>query len=111
MQGVIYVDPARAPEGTRFGFVMTDDTMEPYLKRGTTVYAQSPGPLAPGDVGVFLVKGKLLCRQYLEDSEGTAYLFTLNRSRRNRDLALPAASVTLFARVPLPEPAPLPGIE
>ncbi len=111
MRDVIYVDPQQAPEGTRFGFVMTDDTMEPHLKRGTTVYARSPGPLAPGDVGIFLVRGKFLCRQYLEDSEGTAYLFTLNRARRALDIALPASSLTLFARVSLPAPAPLPGIE
>ncbi len=111
MTDVVFRDPALAPEGAAFGFVMGDNTMEPYLMKGSTVYAARPGPLAPGDVGVFSVGGKLVCRQYLEDSEGNAYLFTLNRARRELDMTVPADEVTLFARVLMDEPAPLPGIE
>ena len=111
MAEMSFRDPALVPPGTEFGVIMTDDTMEPYFKEGETVFAARPGPLAPGDVGIFLVDGAFVCRQYLEDSEGNAYLFPLNRARRELDRTLPAGAVTLFARVLMPEPAPLPGIE
>ncbi len=111
MAGMSFRDPARVPPGTEFGVVMTDDTMEPYLKKGEPVFAARPGPLAPGDVGIFLVDNVFVCRQYLEDSEGNAYLFPLNRARRELDRTLPAGDVTLFARVLMPERAPLPELE
>ncbi len=100
------------PEGAEFGIKIVDDDLSPVLRRGDTVYARGRGKMCPGDVGLFLVNGDLLCRQYAEDSEGNIYLFTLDRAKRSGDLMLPpSVRVTLYAKLLLPAPLPLPGIE
>ncbi len=99
------------PEGAEFGIRIADDSLAPAVRPGEVVYASSRGRLRPGDVGIFRVDGRLLCRQYAEDSEGNIYLFTLNRERREGDLMLSASTpVTLYAKLLL-DPLPLPGIE
>ncbi len=100
------------PPGAEFGIRITDDELAPVLRAGDTVYARSRGRMEAGDVGLFLVNGELCCRQYAEDSEGNIYLFTLDRAKRGEDLVIPpTADVTLYAKLLLPEPVPLPGIE
>lgn len=100
------------PEGTEFGIRITGDELAPIFKAGDTVYAKRRGRMAAGDVGLFLVEGELLCRQYAEDSEGNIYLFALDRAKRSDDLVIPPTTpVTLYAKLLLPEPIPLPGIE
>ena len=59
-------------------------------------------PLREGDVGIFSVNGKVLCRQYDRDDSGTVYLFSLNRRRADGDVTLPAAeagTLICFGRV------------
>ena len=75
--------------------------MAPYLEDGAVAYV-SRTPLREGDVGIFSVNGKVLCRQYDRDDSGTVYLFSLNRRRADGDVTLPAAeagTLICFGRV------------
>jgi len=68
---------------------------------GAVAYV-SRTPLREGDVGIFSVNGKVLCRQYDRDDSGTVYLFSLNRRRADGDVTLPAAeagTLICFGRV------------
>ena len=47
----------------------------PYLEDGAVAYV-SRTPLREGDVGIFSVNGKVLCRQYDRDDSGTVHLFS-----------------------------------
>lgn len=73
----------------------------PYLEDGAVAYV-SRTPLREGDVGIFSVNGKVLCRQYDRDDSGTVHLFSLNRRRADGDVTLPAAeagTLICFGRV------------
>ncbi len=97
-----------------FSVTVTDDAMEPYIKKGETVYVSRRAFPRPGEAGIFYVRGRMVCRQYVEDSEGTVYLFAANRKRRELDEAVPAgdpAGVQLFGGLVPPRSIPLPGIE
>ena len=75
--------------------------MAPYLEDGAVAYV-SRTPLREGDVGIFSVNGKVLCRQYDRDDSGTVHLFSLNRRRADGDVTLPAAeagTLICFGRV------------
>ena len=102
------------PAGAGFGVRQGDDSMEPWIRAGQVFYV-SRGPMPePGDVGLFLARGELVCRQYLEDSEGNIYLFVLNRARRELDITVPPTDpdgVSFYGRVLLNHTPPLPGIE
>ncbi len=116
-RGSLTPELRRRPEGPAsradFSVVITDDSMEPYIRRGATVYVSRRAPLEPGDAGVFCVNGRMVCRQYVEDSEGNIYLLAANRARRDLDITVPAgtAPVQLFGAVLPRLSIPLPGIE
>ncbi len=98
------------PEGSpaQAAFVMDGDYMEPYLRAGqiVTVTWTLPGI---GDCGIFRYQGRALVRQYCEDSFGTAYLFVLNRARRELDVTVPADEELLcLGRLELGKTPPLP---
>lgn len=67
-----------------FAYQIPDDTMRPYLPKGAYAYGENEPP-ADGDVGLFLLDGKLLCRQACQDYLGNIYLFTLDRSHSALD--------------------------
>ena len=88
------------------------DSMEPYIHDGDTVYCVRSIDLRDGDVGIFYADTGMVCKQFLRDSEGNVYLFSLNRSRSDADLFFPASSgqslccygkVLLNKSIPLPE--------
>ena len=84
-----------------FAVRISGDAMAPYLEDGAVAYV-SRTPLREGDVGIFSVNGKVLCRQYDRDDSGTVYLFSLNRRRADGDVTLPAAeagTLICFGRV------------
>ena len=91
----------QVPQTAEFAVRISGDAMAPYLEDGTVAYV-SRTPLREGDVGIFSVNGKVLCRQYDRDDSGTVYLFSLNRRRADGDVTLPAAeagTLICFGRV------------
>ena len=67
--------------------------------------------LRDGDVGIFYTDGGMVCKQFLRDSEGNVYLFSLNRRRREADVFYPASSgmaLFCYGKVLLPQRIPLP---
>ena len=94
-----------------FAVVVTDDECEPYIYCDEVALIKRGEQLRDGDVGLFYDGTEAVIRQYCEDWAGNAYLFTLNRRRRDRDLILPAGEqriVCCFGKVLLKEPVPLP---
>lgn len=91
----------QVPQTAEFAVRISGDAMAPYLEDGAVAYV-SRTPLREGDVGIFSVNGKVLCRQYDRDDSGTVYLFSLNRRRADGDVTLPAAeagTLICFGRV------------
>ena len=89
------------PQTAEFAVRISGDAMAPYLEDGAVAYV-SRTPLREGDVGIFSVNGKVLCRQYDRDDSGTVHLFSLNRRRADGDVTLPAAeagTLICFGRV------------
>lgn len=87
------------------------DSMEPWIRDGDIVYCQRRIDLRDGDVGIFYTDGGMVCKQFLRDSEGNVYLFSVNRARREADVYYPASSgmaLFCYGKVLLPERIPLP---
>ena len=102
--------PRRA--GAVFAFRVTDDTMAPLLPEGGIAYVESR-PVGPGDVGVFLVNGEAVCRQYYRDPLGMVYLFVRDRRYAALDRLVPPKArggLVCLGRVTVPA-QPLPGKE
>ena len=99
-------------DGAAFAFRVADDTMAPLLPEGTTAYVESR-PVGPGDIGVFLVNGEAVCRQYYRDPLGMVYLFVLDRRCSRLDRLVPPKAqgdLVCLGRVTVPA-QPLPGKE
>lgn len=102
------IDKASAPEGADFAVVIEGHELEPYVRVGDRVFCSRSPLLRDGDVGIFLAGGKMLCRQYCEDSLGNIHLFSVNRSLNHLDLHLESGEqVFCFGKV-LMENIPLP---
>lgn len=80
----------QVPQTAEFAVRISGDAMAPYLEDGAVAYV-SRTPLREGDVGIFSVNGKVLCRQYDRDDSGTVHLFSLNRRRADGDVTLPCS--------------------
>jgi len=79
------------PDGADFCLRLDNDCMEPYLKKGELLYIdrkETPEELQPG---TFLVHGRVLCRQWCEDSAGTLHLLCANPRRERENLSLSRA--------------------
>lgn len=106
-----YIDvTGDVPPGAELAVRIQGDSMEPYINDGSVVYVNHD-PLANGDVGIFCVDGEILCKQYVRDSLGMVYLFSLNRARADADVVLPRTSgrsMVCFGRVLLSSRPPMP---
>lgn len=98
------------PQGADFAVRLQGDSMEPYFPDGEVVFCNR-NPLADGDIGVFVVDGTAVCKQYHKEG-GVVYLFSLNRKRADVDVVLlPSSGQTLVCqgRVITKRRFPLPG--
>lgn len=93
-----------------FAVRLTDGALKPWFSPGQTVYLRRSTRLENGDVGLFFSKGGMVFRQYCRDSEGIIYLFSLDRSRAEEDLRIPAAGEkpVCYGKLVLSKPIPLP---
>ncbi len=99
------------PAGTDFCVILDNDCMEPYLKRGEMVSisrSEAPEELQPG---LFYCRGRILCRQWCEDSAGNIHLLCANPGRESENLTLSRTEksaclclgrVLLKKRLPMP---------
>ena len=93
-----------------FAIHVNGDSMEPVLQDGTIALGVRKFPSA-GEVGAFQIDGEFVVKQFVEDSQGNVYLFSVNRDRSDADLVLWHDSdrdlrcygTILCARTPLPD--------
>lgn len=93
-----------------FAIHVNGDSMEPVLQDGTIALGVRRFPQA-GEVGAFRIDGEFLVKQFVQDSQGNVYLFSVNRDRSDADLVLWHDSdrdlrcygTILCARTPLPD--------
>lgn len=98
------------PKGAIFAVKVQGDSMEPYIKDGSTVFCNKD-PLRDGDIGVFIVDGAGVIKQYHKEG-GIVYLFSLNRKRSDADVMLPPSSgrnLSCQGRVITKRKFPIPG--
>lgn len=93
-----------------FAIHVNGDSMEPVLQDGTIALGVRRFPQA-GEVGAFRIDGEFLVKQFVQDSQGNVYLFSVNRDRSDADLVLwhdsdrdlQCYGTILCARTPLPD--------
>jgi len=90
---------------TRALFIMDDDSMQPYIRRGEAVRLvfRLPGQ---GECGLFRAGTETLVRQYCEDSFGNIYLLVLDRTQSDLDRSFPAAEAPICLGTLLMEKCP-----
>ena len=101
--------PADSPAD--FAVKIDGDSMEPYIKDGSTVLVKRTTYINDGDVGIFYVDGDMKCKQFCKDILGNIYLFSLNRKRSDADSQIMASSqstIICYGKVLLPKRIPLP---
>ena len=65
------------PKGASLGIPISGDSMEPLLKDGDVVYVDGEKTIASGQIGIFLLNGESLCKQFVV-KEGRTFLVSLN---------------------------------
>lgn len=100
------------PPEADFSLRYTSNDMSPVIEKGDTVYIRRRQLPEDGEVGLFLVEEKMILRQFCQDSQGTVYLFCLNRKYRERDVVVPKSKVrpVCFGTAVLRETPPLPTV-
>lgn len=66
---------------------ISGDSMEPFLPDGS-VQLVCYEKLSIGDIGVFMLDGGLLCKQYVRDNFGNVYLNSLNHDRADASVMI-----------------------
>ena len=79
------------PPGADFLITITDDCMMPYIRTGERVAVSCRETLCEMDAGIFVYKGRLVCRQWCEDITGTLHLLCANPKRESEKISVPAA--------------------
>lgn len=79
---------AQMPDGADFALILSDDCMEPYFKKGESVYINARCELGEFEAGLFLYEGKILCRQWCLDHTGTIHLLCANPARERENVTV-----------------------
>lgn len=98
------------PKNAMFAVRAQGDSMEPHFPDGSIVFCDKT-PMKIGDIGVFILDGGSLLKQWCVDNYGNAYLFSLNRKRADADVTVWASSgqtLTCMGRVITRQHFPLP---
>lgn len=98
------------PKGAMFAVKVQGNSMEPHFPDGSIVFCNKD-PMRDGDVGVFIVDGAGVIKQYHKEG-GIVYLFSLNRKRADADVMLPPSSgrnLSCQGRVITKRKFPIPG--
>lgn len=98
------------PQAAMFAVKVQGNSMEPHFPDGSIVFCNKD-PLRDGDIGVFIVDGAGVIKQYHKEG-GIVYLFSLNRKRADADVMLPPSSgrnLSCQGRVITKRKFPIPG--
>ena len=105
--GYELVERDGAPDGADFCLTVTDDCMELYIRRGERVYVQASAAPGEFEAGIFMLSGRVYCRQWCEDYTGTVHLLAANRAldghfinnpaRQDANIAVPKAALSKLA--------------
>ena len=79
---------ADMPADTDFCLMMDTDEMEPLIKRGGIIYVSRRESPVDMEAGIFLYRGRILCRQICEDYAGILHLLCANPARESENLCL-----------------------
>ena len=101
----------RVPKTADFCLRLDNDCMEPYLKRGQLVFIDRSAAPEEMQPGLFYYRGRILCRQWCEDSTGALHLLCANPGRERDNLCLTGrekAACLCLGRVILKKYLPMP---
>lgn len=57
------------PDKTDFGVLIDGDSMEPKIHNGGTVFVEAKVAIDPGQIGIFVLDGKVYCKKLVVDHE------------------------------------------
>ncbi|HNX99609.1 MAG TPA: S24 family peptidase [Oscillospiraceae bacterium] len=115
IQGEDYEDipyPEDAPRGADFCVDVRGNSMEPYIKDGSTVYVRRGVSLQQFDVGVFFYSGDVYVKQICADYSGGVNLLSANPRREDANIRIEpsdASYLVCFGKVLLPHRLPEPN--
>jgi len=98
-------------DGADFCLRLDNDCMEPFIKKGALVCIDRHNTPEEMQPGLFYYQGRVLCRQWCEDSSDTLYLLCANPKRENENLSLDKnekAACLCLGRVILDRKLPMP---
>ena len=99
------------PNAADFCLRLDNDCMEPFIKKGALVCIDRHDMPEEMQPGLFYFRGRVLCRQWCEDSSGTLHLLCANPKRERENLSLSGsekAACLCLGRVILNERLPMP---
>ena len=76
------------PAEADFCLRLENDCMEPWFQKGEMLFIDRRHAPEELQAGLFLVRGRVLCRQWCEDSSGTLHLLCANPRRERENLSL-----------------------
>jgi phage repressor protein C with HTH and peptisase S24 domain/DNA-binding XRE family transcriptional regulator len=103
--------PADAPLGADFCIDISGDSMEPYIKNGSTVYVKRDVSLRQFDPGIFFYAGDVYCKQICEDYAGIN-LLSANPKREDANIHISKDNLSYlvcFGKVLIKEKLPEPN--
>lgn len=74
------------PDGADFCLTVTENSMEPYIPQGSTVFVESGKAPDEFEAGVFSIEGRIVVRQWCEDYSGALNLLAANPARQGDNL-------------------------
>jgi len=76
------------PQEADFSLTVTDEGMEPYIRKNSTVYVKARAELEEFDTGIFMYNGEVFCRQWCEDIMGNVHLLCANPAFEKKNLSI-----------------------
>lgn len=102
----------KIPAEVDFSIVITDRSMEPYIRQNSTVLVQARAQLEEFDAGIFMYRGSVLCRQWCEDARGIVHLLCANPAFEKENISLDGGErekLSCLGKVLLKKPLPPPS--
>jgi len=76
------------PPEADFSLTVTDAGMEPYIKKDSVVHVKAVAELEEFDTGIFMYAGRVFCRQWCEDIQGSVHILCANPAFEKENLSL-----------------------
>jgi len=79
---------ADIPQEADFSLTVTDEGMEPYIRKNSTVHVRARAELEEFDTGIFMYMGEVFCRQWCEDIMGNVHLLCANPAFEKENVSI-----------------------